>query len=242
MERLIEEIVAWLRARKDEAGAKGFVLGLSGGVDSAVVAALCVRAVGKESVSVAWLPCHSLSEDYDFARMTAEALGLQMTTIDLAPAFDAMTAALPPGSDLARANIKPRLRMIALYHMAQSRNALVAGTGNKTETLVGYFTKFGDGGVDIKPIGDLYKREVWELARALDLPKPVIERPPTAGLWPGQTDEGEMGVSYAELDTILAALEAGQKPQASAEIIARIERMRAVSDHKRALAPTFSRK
>ncbi len=236
---LADAIAAWMRDYARQAGAQGYVVGLSGGVDSAVTAALATRAVGAEHVLALWLPCHSLPEDEAYSRMTAQALGLELHTVDLSAAFEALLAALPPGSDMARANVKPRLRMTTWYYIAQSHNYLVAGTGNRPEMMVGYFTKYGDGGVDIEPLGELYKHEVRALAHVLGVPEPVITRAPTAGLWPGQTDEGELGITYAELDAILAALAEGCTPDVSEAAVARVRRMIAVSAHKRALPPVF---
>ena len=130
--------------------------------------------------------------------------------------------------------------MTTLYYIAQSRACLVAGTGNRSEMMVGYFTKHGDGGVDLEPLGELYKREVRALARVLDVPEPIITRPPTAGLWPGQTDEGELGITYDELDAILAALDTGIAMSSPASTVARVQRMIAASAHKRAVPPAFA--
>lgn len=237
---LADDLVTWLRSAVEAAGTVGFAVGLSGGIDSAVSAALAVRAVGAERVWAAWLPCHSMAEDAEYARLTADALGLRLLAVDLGPAFDALMGALPPGSDIARANVKPRLRMTTLYHLAQSNRALVLGTGNKPEITVGYFTKYGDGGVDVEPLGELYKHDVRALARVLGIPEPVITRAPTAGLWPGQTDEGEMGITYDLLDAILAAWEAGVDPDAPAEAVAKVRRMFIASAHKRVMPPVFS--
>jgi NAD+ synthase len=236
---LADAIVTWMKDYAERAGADGYVVGLSGGIDSAVTAALAVRAVGAEHVLGVLLPCHSQLEDAAFAQMVADALGLQPITIDLSAAYDALAASLPEGSEMARANVKPRLRMTTLYYLAQSRNCLVAGTGNCPEMMVGYFTKYGDGGVDIEPLGELYKREVRALARVLGVPEPVITRPPTAGLWPGQTDEGELGITYDELDAILAAMAVGCEPDAPAATVVRVQRMIAASAHKRVLPPIF---
>ncbi len=236
---LAESLVVWLREYARQAQLPGFVVGLSGGIDSAVSAALAVRAVGVENVLGVLLPCHSQPEDAAFARLTAESLGLEHLTVELSATYDTLLAALPPGHVMARANLKPRLRMATLYYLAQSRNALVLGTGNKAEMMVGYFTKYGDGGVDLEPLGELYKHEVRQLARVLGVPEPLITRPPTAGLWPGQTDEGELGITYDELDAILAALEAGREPRASPAAVARVKRMVAASAHKRAMPPAF---
>jgi NAD+ synthase len=139
---------------------------------------------------------------------------------------------------MAKANLKPRLRMTTLYYIANARNYLVGGSGNKSELLVGYFTKFGDGGVDLLPLGDLYKREVYGLARELGVPQAILDRPPTAGLWAGQTDEAEMGLTYDALERALVALSGGDQ-EVHDETLSRVRDMMEGSAHKRALAPTF---
>jgi NAD+ synthase len=236
---LADQIAAWLRDYAAQAGAKGYVVGLSGGIDSACTAALCQRAVGHHAVGVL-MPCHSQPEDLELARLLAHTFRLETVTVELGPAYDAILAALPPQvPDMARANIKPRLRMTALYAIAQARNCLVAGTGNKSEIMVGYFTKYGDGGTDVEPLGDLYKGQVRTLARELGVPQPIIDRPPTAGLWAGQTDEEEMGITYEQLDATLAAIESGQLAGADPALLAKVQRMVAASAHKRAVAPIF---
>jgi len=231
------QIATWLREVAAQAGAKGYAFGLSGGIDSACTAALCQRAAG-ERVLATWLPCHSPPEDGEMASLVAGAFGLELATVDLGPLYDAFVAALPPGiTDLARANVKPRLRMMTWYALAQSHGYLVAGTGNKSEIQVGYFTKYGDGGVDVEPLGDLYKWQIRELAQELGVPKPVIDRPPSAGLWAGQTDEAEMGISYAALDATLEAIEVNQTAEIEPVLLAKVLRMIAASAHKRAMPP-----
>lgn len=240
--RLADEIVAWLRAYAEGARARGYVLGLSGGVDSAVVAGLCRRAMGNQ-VLAAILPCHSLPEDTGFGRQVAEAFDLETITIDLSPTYDALVASLPPDLiPLALANVKPRLRMTTLYALAQSRGYLVAGTGNKSEIMVGYFTKWGDGGADLEPLGALYKSQVRALARELGVPQPVIDRAPTAGLWRGQTDEGEMGVTYDEIEAVLRAMESDKAECVLPDLLQRVQGMMAATAHKRAMPPVFQPK
>jgi NAD+ synthase len=235
---LADHLAAWLRQRLAAAHADGFVLGLSGGVDSATAAALAVRAVGPAHVHAALMPCHSLPDDARLAHLVAMTLGISTVTIDLSATYDALTAVLPDcAHPLAAANVKPRLRMIVLYYLAQSRNCLVLGSGNKTELTVGYFTKYGDGGADLLPLGDLYKTRVWELARELEVPAEVVERPPSAGLWPGQTDEGEMGIAYAELDRALAAIEHGDTSDIPPATLEKVQTMIASTAHKRAMPP-----
>jgi NAD+ synthase len=241
-----EQIVAWLRERATAAGAQGFVFGLSGGIDSAVVARLCQLATPGHVTGV-MLPCYSQPQDEADARLVADTFGIPVLRVDLSRTFDALTQELdhamtgvPVRVDvvdikqrLPRVNIKPRLRMTSLYYIANSQNALVAGTGNRSEITLGYYTKYGDGGVDVLPIGNLLKSGVREMAAELGVPKPVIDKPPTAGLWPGQTDEAEMGFSYEMLELYL---EKGRDavPERVAD---RIETLRRVSDHKRALPP-----
>ncbi len=237
---LVDQIAAWLREQRIAAGADGFVFGLSGGVDSATAAALAVRAVGPERVLAALMPSHSQPEDAALGQLVAGTFSIPTVTVDLSEAYDVLIAALPASSHpLAAANIKPRLRMIVLYYLAQSHNYLVLGSGNKTEIEVGYYTKYGDGGVDLLPLGDLYKTQVWELARQLGVPQEVVERPPTAGLWPGQTDEGEMGITYRELDQVLAAIEAGDTSGIDPATLGKVQGMIARSAHKRSLPPAF---
>ena len=237
-----EQIAVWLRERLASAGADGFACGLSGGVDSAAAAALAVRAVGPGRVLAALMPCHSQPEDAALGQLVADTFGIPTVTVDLSAAYDALVAQFPPDSQsggLAAANVKPRLRMTTLYYLAQSHNYLVLGSGNKTELQVGYFTKHGDGGVDLLPLGTLNKTEVWELARELGVPPEVVERPPTAGLWPGQTDEGEMGITYRELDRVLATIEASDTSEIEPAVLEKVRGMIVRSAHKRVMPPVF---
>lgn len=246
-----DSLAAWIRQRVTEAGARGLVVGLSGGIDSAVVARLCQMATPDEVVGV-MMPCHSDAGDEADARLVAGHFGIRTLRVDLAPVFDQFLAQLSgamgghvgaqpagagdtvdPRSRMPAANLKPRLRMASLYYVANSLNYLVAGTGNRSELTIGYFTKYGDGGVDLLPIGRLLKAEVRALARELDVPEPVIAKPPTAGLWAGQTDEEEMGFSYADLERYLTDGPAGVTPA----LALRIERLVRASEHKRTAAP-----
>ena len=232
-----DTIAAWLQDYATRAGARGYVVGLSGGIDSACTAVLCQRAVGDQVLGVL-LPCNSNPRDAELTHLLANRFGIKTVTVPLEPAYEALLAALPPGtSSLARANIKPRLRMTTLYALAQTHGYLVAGTGNRSELEVGYFTKYGDGGVDVEPLAELYKVEVRQLARDLGIPQPIIDRPPTAGLWEGQTDEEEMGITYEELDTTLAAIEAGESGELDPALLAKVQEMMETSAHKRAMPP-----
>jgi NAD+ synthase len=247
-----EEIAAWLRQRVTAAGAEGLVVGLSGGVDSAVVARLCQLAMPEHAIAVL-MPCRSDPRDEADARLVAERFTLPIVRVNLESAYErlavdlqAALAQVPARSlptaprdqtDLrARvplANVKPRLRMATLYFLSNSLNYLVAGTGNRCELTIGYFTKHGDGGVDLLPLGNLLKSDVLALARDLDVPEQVIDKPPSAGLWLGQTDESEMGFTYSELERYLE-----EGPDAVSPAVAlRIERLERYSEHKRSLPP-----
>jgi NAD+ synthase len=224
-------IEKWLASLVEKAGAAGVVFGLSGGIDSAVVAALAVR-VFKDGALGIIMPCHSDPSDVADALLVAGHLRLPHKTIDLTPAFDVLTSAIePPLSDMARANTKARLRMVTLYGVAQTTSRLVCGTCNRSEWEAGYFTKHSDDSSDLLPLLDLLKCEVRSVARFLGLPETIIKKAPTAGLWAGQTDEGEMGFSYDELDEYLATGEGAP------EHVHKIEAMRAKSEHKRLPVP-----
>ena len=239
-------LVQWLRDRAEEAGARGFVFGLSGGIDSAVVSRLCQMATPNRVLGVI-LPCYSHAQDEADAYIMADAFGIPTAKVDLGDTFDTLTGELHAAiknlprtvhvtdikQQLPEANIKPRLRMTSLYFIANSLNYLVAGTGNRSEITLGYYTKYGDGGCDVLPIGALLKSEVRSLAKELSVPKAIIEKAPSAGLWIGQTDEAEMGFTY---DTLEKYLKEGPSavPKETAD---RIEQLIRVSGHKRALPP-----
>lgn len=236
---LAQDISGWIREQIEGARLDGAVMGLSGGIDSAVVSGLCAQAVGPENVLGVIMPAHSSSEDVEHARLTAETWGIEQMTIDLSGIYDSFIELLPEGSQMADANIKPRLRMITLYHVANTRNRMVVGTGNKSELMVGYYTKYGDGGVDLLPIASLYKHQVRELAREIGVPEVIIQRPPSAGLWAGQTDEDEMGITYEDLDRTLAAIESGDTSGIDEDLLARVNAMIQGSAHKRRLPPIY---
>ena len=228
-----KKIVNWIKKQVKQAKTKGIVMGLSGGVDSALVASLAKEAVGRKRLLALILPCHSQYQDLEDARMVAKKLKIKTRTVDLSRIYDNLIKILPRAGNLAKSNLKPRLRMSVLYYFANKLNYLVSGTGNKSEIMVGYFTKHGDGATDILPIGDLLKRQVRSLARELKIPNRIITKAPTAGLWPGQTDEGEMGITYAELDDILERLEKKNKQVLSKEKVKKVKAMIKKSEHKR---------
>jgi len=228
-----EKIVRWIKKQVKDAKAKGIVLGLSGGVDSGVVASLSKEAVGRKNLLGLIMPCHSQPQDLKDAKLAAKELGIKTKTIDLSGIHDSLRKILPKAGSLAQANLKPRLRMLTLYYFANKLNYLVCGTGNKSELMVGYFSKHGDGATDILPIGDLLKREVRKLAKDLGVPERIITKPPSAGLWPGQTDEGEMRITYPELDDILERIEKKRGQVLSKKKINKVKGMIKRSEHKR---------
>ncbi len=203
----------------ESSGRRGIVLGMSGGVDSALVAKLCADAVGPERVLAVAMPERKGDGEETDARAYAKELGIAFRVIDIAPFVASFEAGLKPkrGDRVARGNLRARARMMVWYYIANTEDLVVMGTGNKSELLTGYFTRYGDGGVDFLPIGDLYKTQVWAMARHLKIPKKIVDKTPTAGLWPGQTDEGELGIAYAELDRVLLGIELQMEPEAIVE-------------------------
>jgi len=230
-------MVDWIRGKVNQAKAKGVVFGLSGGLDSSVVAALCVEALGSSKVLALLLPCKSEKEDLTYAGVVAKKFHLQTELIDLTQVFVKLKEILPSADQITLSNIKPRLRMLTLYYYANKLNYLVVGAGNKCELKVGYFTKYGDGGADILPLGDLLKSEIRSLAKLVGIPDHIIEKVPSAGLWPGQTDEGEMGVTYAELEDFLINYEKGEP--AKGEKAEKIKNMMEKAKHKLSLPEVF---
>lgn len=201
----INKRVEWIKLQLEQSGAKGIVVGNSGGKDCTLVLALCKMAT--DNVLSVIMPCES-SRNYTIDRedaiKTCEKFGIKNIEIDLSDAKmsfrNALKDYLPDKNSMAYANINPRLRMITLYALAQQNNYLVAGTGNLSEYTMGYFTKWGDGAHDFNPIADLKVSEIFEYLKELGAPESIITKAPSAGLYEGQTDEGEMGVTYAEID------------------------------------------
>ncbi|MFI5413327.1 MAG: NAD+ synthase [Candidatus Lutacidiplasmatales archaeon] len=242
----VDTLSQFLRAHALGNGSDGIVVGLSGGIDSALVARLGRDALGPAHVLGILLPdapfpdpLRKETEGY------ARDLGIESRTVPIEPIEQAYRTLLPELTDqVSLGNVKARIRMILLYAIARERHRLVAGTGNKSELLLGYFTKYGDGGVDLLPLGDLYKTDIRAIAKELGLPAAIRERPPTAGLWEGQTDEAELGISYADVDQILHGLEqlrseeeiasiTGFPAERVREVAARVARFR----HKRRPPP-----
>ncbi|MGE5706826.1 MAG: NAD(+) synthase [Bacteroidota bacterium] len=234
-QKTADTLIHWLQEKVKAAGAQGGVFGLSGGIDSTLVAALMKRAFPENCLGVI-LPANSMSADREDALRVAEHLGLPTLTIDLGDTLRELLAQMDenglPLDRMAVANTKARLRMTALHFVATSKRYLVIGTGNRSELYTGYFTKYGDSGVDLLPLAPLVKGQVRELAHYLGIPEDLVNRTPSAGLFEGQTDEGEMGFTYDVLDRYILT---GQiEDQAAKE---KIDRMHRISQHKRELIP-----
>lgn len=238
---LCQDITAWLREKVLLSGGRGAVFGLSGGIDSSVVAVLCQKALPGACLGVI-MPCYSQEIDREHAELVARKFAIPYKIVSLDRVFDEMLLALEGkrvnevGKNLAAANVKPRLRMSVLYYYAARNSYRVIGTGNKSEISIGYFTKYGDAGVDFEPIGDLLKEEVREMAAYLGIPREIIEKKPTAGLWEGQNDEDELGFSYRELDRYLKG------ENVDPAVRAKIEALHKASLHKCTMPPVFTRK
>ncbi len=236
--KLSGEIAKWMKKYLENSGKKGIIFGLSGGLDSTVLANLAKMAAGDNALGLI-LPCKSAAVDRELALKAAGSCGVRVKEVALDEIFDELAGAYPGASTAARANIKPRLRMAALYYFANNLNYLVAGASNKSELTIGYFTKYGDGAVDILPLGGLLKEEVRALAKRLSVPEEIIKRPPSAGLWHGQTDEAEIGLTYAELDRAIFAIEKNKTKGIDKRILAKVGKMMKNSEHKRKNIPVF---
>ncbi|MDD2332518.1 MAG: NAD+ synthase [Candidatus Cloacimonetes bacterium] len=243
----ISEFIAGYTA---QAGIPQVILGLSGGIDSSLSAALAVKALGKDKVLGAILPHEdSSSHSEDDARLLAQTLEIQIIRQEITFLCDRYFSFYDPQiTALRMANWKARCRMLVLYDLSQKHHALVLGTSNRTELLVGYFTQYGDGASAFEPIGHLYKTEVWEMAHLLGIPEQIVNKTPTADLWEGQSDEEEMGIKYPTLDEILFQLtEPGQDQKNSPtifpdELYDKVRRMISVSEFKRQLPPVLARR
>ena len=211
-EKDVDKIVDFIREVVNSTGCNGIVVGASGGLDSAVTVKLCADAIGSEKVMSIFMPSLlTPEEDRIHTEEMSRAWGTGYEVINMQPVIEAFTKTLVSDAraPLERGNISARCRMIALYNRAKKLNCLVAGTSNRSEYIMGYFTKFGDGAYDLDPIIDLYKTQVWQVAEIIGVPRKVIQKVPTAGLWEGQTDEDEMEITYHDLDLILHGISFG---------------------------------
>lgn len=250
----IDNISEWIGNYVRNNGMEGIVVGLSGGIDSSVIACLSVKAVGAESVIGISLPCQTREDMNVDAKELAENLGIRYETISLegtmAKLDNRVSEALYPfpeekfTAELTKGNTKARLRMTALYAVANEMNCLVAGTGNKSELDVGYFTKFGDGGVDMEPLGNYYKGEVYKMAELMpEIPENVKTKAPSADLWNGQTDEKELGMSYDTLDDVLKGIGGNREllDTANEDLLEKVQYMIRIARHKNNVPPRYER-
>lgn len=242
-EEMISVVTTFIQDSLEQSGGSGVVIGMSGGLDSSLLARLASDALGPDRVLGVFLPESTTPDnDAEDAESFAKELGIEFEVIPIDEPVESLMKAVGSSSEnkIVLANMKARCRMIILYERANSLDRLVLGSGNKSELMVGYFTKFGDGGCDFLPIGDLYKTQIQEMARFLNLPEDIISKPPSAGLWKGQTDEQELGMSYGELDPILLGIELGmddvdisQRTNSNESEISRIRSIVKRSAHKR---------
>jgi NAD+ synthase len=242
-------IVGFIHTGVKTAGAKGAVIGLSGGIDSTLTAYLSVESLGAKNVLGILMPEFDMTpeQDIDDAVKVVNQLNIEHNIVDISEVLRCFSSSIPvfhKTAQLANGNLKARIRMCILYYYSNITNRMVVGTGNRTEMLLGYFTKYGDGGVDMEPIGGLYKTQVRNLAKYMNIPASIIDKVPTAGLWPKQTDEGELGITYDTVDSILSMLVDSRKSISEVKKIFppahvdRIVNLMQFNEHKRMIVPS----
>jgi len=237
-EQEVKNRVAWIKGLVEESHTKGIVLGISGGIDSAVTAILCHKAVGDNFLGLI-LPIESNPVHQKDSLLLGEKFGLKIIELEMTEVYRSFVETINKAwgkeiGTLAKGNMKARMRMIADYALANDLGYLVAGTDNLSETVAGYFTKYGDGAVDFLPISDLTKREVYEMAAYLGIPEEIMKKPPSADLWVGQTDEQEMGVSYDDIEAYIKGELSTDDPKFKI-----IDRLNKSSEHKRRLPAAY---
>jgi NAD+ synthase len=241
-----ERIASCVREYLEVSGAKGYVLGISGGLDSALTSYLLVKGVGKDRVFGLILPEKETdSRDIEDARLVAESLGIRYVVSDITGAVEHILNMFGDTYETAdrnaKGNVKARIRMVSLYYYANTRNLLVAASSDRSEFLLGYFTKWGDGAGDVYPIISLYKTQARKMARAIGIPERIAGKPSSPGLWPGQSAEGELGMSYDEIDRILYMLVDKQEPIEESSRILGFPRERVEAVWRRVLANSHKR-
>lgn len=240
MENEINLIVDWIKSYVKNSGAKGIIVGNSGGKDSAAVIGLCVKALGENNVLTVAMPCSSISKDLEDAKLVASTFGVKMLTVDLSSVYENLSLKIEGQitdslSSFVSVNIRPRLRMTTLYTLAQQYGYLVAGTGNACEGFIGYTTKWGDNACDFNPIAEFTVSEVLEIGRILGVPSAIIDKAPNDGLGLG-TDEEKLGVTYHEIEEYISTGKTANKSS-----MKKIEKMHKQSEHKRAKIPVYHR-
>jgi len=241
-------LVDFIRSEINSAGFSRAVVGVSGGVDSALTCFLAAEALGPENVLAIFMPYKTTSVDSrEHAALVIEATGAREQTVDITPLVTPLFDGFPEVEKIRRGNMMARMRMIVLYDQSAAYKSLVVGTGNKTEILLGYTTLYGDSACAINPLGDLYKTQILQLARAVGVPEPIVSKPPSADLWEGQTDEDELGFTYDDVDRLLlllidqgrsaqACVDAGFDEKFVQKVVERIQRNKFKS-----LLPTIAR-
>ena len=241
LKKEMNNAILWIKDYVEKSHANGVVLGLSGGKDSAVVLAMAVKALGSDKIIAVSMPCHSISADYEDAKAVAEKFNVKFITVDLTRSYNEFESSVNSVieevgvSELsveAKVNVKPRLRMLTLYSIAQSMGCLVIGTGNLCEAMVGYTTKWGDSASDFNPLANFTVSEVFKMGEFLDVPEQILKRAPSDGLG-GQTDEEKMGIKYSQIEEMI---ETGNTDEVAKEEI--LKRFNA-SKHKRSLVPIY---